>query len=224
MDQVTADQRRLAKVVNFGVLYGMSEFGLAQQSGLPQEQAGAFIRRYFDRFGTVKAYQDGILREAERSGFVTTLLGRRRYIPELTNKIYAVRAAGQRMAINHPIQGTASDIVKRAMISVQQLIEERGLRTMMLLQVHDELLFEAPRDELRAFAAELKEIMEGAMTLSVPLRVDLKAGDNWEELQPLDLDESEAAKSGTDESGSAGLAPARPCAERRPYVPEPFRA
>ncbi|MDP8925129.1 MAG: DNA polymerase I, partial [Chloroflexota bacterium] len=190
MDQVTPDQRRLAKVVNFGVLYGMSEFGLSQQSGLRQEQAGAFIRRYFDRFGTVKAYQDGILREAERKGYVTTLLGRRRYIPELSNKIYAVRAAGQRQAINHPIQGTASDIVKTAMIRVQQLIDQRGLKTMMVLQVHDELLFEAPRDELREFAAELKAIMEGATELSVPLRVELKTGDNWEELHPLDLGEA----------------------------------
>jgi len=187
LDEVTADQRRLAKIVNFGVLYGMSEFGLAQQSGLPQDQAGAFIRRYFEQFATVKAYQDGILREAETTGYVTTLLGRRRYIPELSNKIHAVRAAGQRQAINHPIQGTASDIVKKAMIRVQRYIEERELKMLMVLQVHDELLFEAPRGELEAFAAELKSIMESAMTLAVPLRVEMKVGDNWEEMQPLQV-------------------------------------
>jgi DNA polymerase-1 len=191
IDRVTSDQRRLAKIVNFGVLYGMSEYGLSQQSGLPPEQAGQFIKRYFDRFGTVKAYQDTILREAEERGYVTTLMERRRYIPELTNKIYSVRAAGQRMAINHPIQGTASDIVKIAMIGVQRLIEERFPRTMMVLQVHDELLFEIPREDLMPFARALCPIMQGAMSLSVPLVVELRSGDNWEELKHLEVGEAE---------------------------------
>ncbi len=185
IQEVTSDQRRLAKVVNFGVLYGMSEYGLSQQSGLPQEQAGAFIKRYFDEFGTVKAYQDQILREAEERGFVTTLLERRRYIPELTSKIYSVRNAGQRMAINHPIQGTASDIVKIAMIRVERMIEEKFPRTLMVLQVHDELVFEIYRDDLEGFARELVPIMRGAMSLAVPLDVELRCGDNWEELKHL---------------------------------------
>jgi len=184
IQDVTADMRRLAKIVNFGVLYGMSEFGLSQQTGLPPEQAGAFIRRYFERFDTVKAYQEGILREAEQRGYVTTLLGRRRYIPELSNKVYAVRAAGQRMAINHPIQGTASDIVKTAMIQVQRFIDEHSPGTLMVLQVHDELLFEIQRHQLDALLPNLCQIMEGATTLSVPLQVDLKVGPNWEEMQP----------------------------------------
>jgi len=191
--EVTSDQRRLAKVVNFGVLYGMSEYGLSQQSGLPQEQAGAFIKRYFDRFGTVKAYQDNLLAEATERGYVTTLLERRRYIPELTSKIYNVRAAGQRMAINHPIQGTASDIVKIAMMRVQQLIEDRYPRTLMVLQVHDELLFEIQRDDLMAFSQELRPIMRDAMSLAVPLDVELRSGDNWEELKHLDVPEVEPA-------------------------------
>jgi len=187
INEVTSDQRRLAKVVNFGVLYGMSEYGLSQQSGLPPEQAGAFIRRYFDEFGTVKAYQDTILREAEQRGYVTTLLERRRYIPELNSKIRTVRNAGERMAINHPIQGTASDIVKIAMVQVQQMIDERFPRTKMELQVHDELLFEIYRDDVEAFAQALVPIMRSAMKLVVPLDVELRAGDNWEELKHLDV-------------------------------------
>jgi DNA polymerase-1 len=186
--EVTSDQRRLAKVVNFGVLYGMSEYGLSQQSGLPPEQAGAFIKRYFDEFGTVKAYQDQILREAEERGYVTTLLDRRRYIPELTSKIHNVRNAGQRMAINHPIQGTASDIVKIAMIRVEQMIEEQFPRTLMELQVHDELVFEIYRDDLEPFARALVPIMRDAMKLAVPLDVELRCGDNWEELKHLSVD------------------------------------
>ncbi len=185
IDQVTADMRRVAKVVNFGVLYGMSEYGLSQQIGLPPEQAGSFIRRYFEQFATVKAYQDSVLRQAEQHGFVTTLLGRRRYIPELKSPVYAVRSAGQRMAINHPIQGTASDIVKIAMVRVQRLLEEWGMRSLMMLQVHDELLFESPRDEVDALAPTLCEIMEAAMQLDAPLKVDLKIGDNWEEMAGL---------------------------------------
>jgi len=188
IQEVTSDQRRLAKVVNFGVLYGMSEYGLSQQSGLPPEQAGQFIKRYFDEFGTVKAYQDNLLHEAEQRGYVTTLLERRRYIPELNSKIYAVRQAGYRQAINHPIQGTASDIVKIAMIRVQRLIEERYPRTLMVLQVHDELLFEIPRDDLIPFARDLRPIMRDAMQLAVPLDIELRSGNNWEELKHLDLE------------------------------------
>ncbi|MCC6173756.1 MAG: DNA polymerase I [Chloroflexi bacterium] len=188
IDQVTSDQRRLAKTVNFGVLYGMTEYGLSQQSGLPVEQAARFIKQYFERFGTVKAFQDSILRDAEERGYVTTLLGRRRYIPELKNKIWAVRASGQRQAVNHPAQGTASDIIKIAMIGVERFIDEHDLKTTMVLQVHDELVFETPRGELIPFARELRRIMQGAMTLIVPLLVELRAGDNWEDLSHLDVD------------------------------------
>jgi DNA polymerase-1 len=201
--EVTPDQRRLAKIVNFGVLYGMSEYGLSQQSGLPPEQAGQFIKRYFDRFGTVKAYQDNLLHEAESRGFVTTLLERRRYIPELTSKIYNVRQAGQRQAINHPIQGTASDIVKIAMIGVQQLIEEKYPLTMMILQVHDELLFEIHRDDLDGFARDLCPILQSAMSLAVPLVVELRVGDNWEELKPLKVAEPVGSRQEAMGSGAA---------------------
>jgi DNA polymerase-1 len=200
IQDVTSDQRRLAKIVNFGVLYGMSEYGLAQQSGLPPAEAGQFIKRYFDRFGTVKAFQDNLLHEAEGRGFVTTLLERRRYIPELSSKIYNVRQAGVRQAINHPIQGTASDIVKIAMIGVERLIEEKYPRTMMVLQVHDELLFEIYRDDLDGFARDLCPIMQDAMKLTVPLVVELRAGDNWEELKHISV--AEPAGSETSAVGS----------------------
>ena len=218
IEQVTPDMRRLAKVVNFGVLYGMSEFGLSQQSGLPPEQAGAFIRRYFERFRTIKAYQDGVLREAEERGYVTTLLGRRRYIPELKNNVHAVRAAGQRMAINHPIQGTASDIVKIAMIRVQRWLDELPPGPLMVLQVHDELVFEVPRGDVGAIAEQLRPIMEGATTLSVPLNVELKAGDNWEELRPVDAGSQESGV-GSQEPG-VGDEPTPPAPGSRLPTPD----
>jgi DNA polymerase-1 len=185
IEKVDPDMRRFAKVVNFGLIYGMSEYGLSQQSGLPPETAAAFIRGYFERFPSVKVYQEGLLEQAAKDGYVSTLLGRRRYIPELKSPIYAVRQAGQRMAVNHPIQGSQADIIKLAMIEVHRELAAAGMRTMMILQVHDELVFEADRGELAAFAPRLREIMESAMELSIPVRVDMKVGDNWEEMRPL---------------------------------------
>jgi DNA polymerase I len=184
--EVTPDMRRFAKVVNFGVLYGMSEFGLASRADLPAAEAASFISRYFERFGTVKAYQDWIIREAERKGYVETLLGRRRYMPELKSRIHNVRQGAIRAAVNHPIQGAASDIMKIAMIRVHDFIRERGLKTRLILQVHDELVFETPEDELMSFKDDLRRIMMGAMELKVPLDVELKAGPNWDSLVPLD--------------------------------------
>ncbi|MCC7105563.1 MAG: DNA polymerase I [Chloroflexi bacterium] len=184
---VNTDMRRFAKIVNFGVLYGMSEYGLASRTDLPAAEAAAFIKRYFDRFGTVKEYQERIVRAGEQQGYVSTFLGRRRPMPELKSKIYSVRQAGVRMAVNHPIQGAASDIMKIAMIQVQQHIEEQGLRTRMLLQVHDELVFESPEREVESFGAALREIMRTAVTLRVPLDVELKVGENWEAMTGLQV-------------------------------------
>jgi len=127
----------------------------------------------------VKAYQDGLLHDAERNGYVTTLLGRRRYIPELSNKIYAVRAAGQRQAINHPIQGTASDIVKIAMLKVDDALRSKNFAARMVMQVHDELLIEAPEQEAAQVVALLKREMESAVELDVPLEVEAGTGGNW---------------------------------------------
>jgi DNA polymerase-1 len=185
-EEVTPDMRRFAKVVNFGVLYGMSEFGLASRSELPQAEAAGFIQRYFERFGTVKEYQDRIIRIARQTGYVETLLKRRRYVPDLKSSVHAVRQAAIRAAINHPIQGAASDIMKLAMIAVHQHLESSGLKTRMILQVHDELVFETPEEEIASFAEDLRRIMMGAMELRVPLTVELKVGPNWEEMGPLE--------------------------------------
>lgn len=179
LEQVTRDMRALAKTANFAIIYGVSPFGFAEQTGLSQHEAAAFIKRYFERFQGVAAYQKRLIQEARAAGSVSTLLGRRRTIPELLSNVYAVRAAGERMAINAPVQGTAADIIKIAMIRLYALMRERAMQSRMLLQVHDELLFEAPDDELDELKATAKEIMEGAMELSVPLVVDLKVAENW---------------------------------------------
>jgi DNA polymerase-1 len=185
LDQVTPDMRRFAKVVNFGLIYGMSEYGLASRAELPAEVANTFIQRYFERFGTVKQYQDRLIEEARRKGYVETMFKRRRYTPDLNSPIYNVRQAAMRQAINHPIQGTASDIMKIAMIRVHDLIRERGWKASILLQVHDELVFELPESEVGVFADEVRRTMSEAVELKVPLDVEVKAGTNWEEMSPL---------------------------------------
>lgn len=179
LQEVTRDMRGLAKTANFAIIYGVSPFGFAEQTGLSQHDAADFIRRYFDRFRGVEAFQKRLIHEARGTGSVSTLLGRRRIIPELMSSVYAVRAAGERMAINAPVQGTASDIIKIAMVRLYARMREQEMRSRMLLQVHDELLFEAPDDELDELQAAAKEIMEGAMELCVPLVVDLKVAENW---------------------------------------------
>ncbi len=179
IEEVTPDQRRLAKTANFAIIYGISPFGFAEQTGLSQQQSADFIRRYFEKFRGVEAFQKRLLAEARTTGYVMTLLGRRRTIPELKSPVHGVRAAGERMAINAPVQGTASDIIKIAMVRLHAHMTEQRMRARMLLQVHDELLFEVPDDELDALKAAAKEIMEGAMTLSVPLLVELRAAENW---------------------------------------------
>jgi DNA polymerase-1 len=186
-DTVTSDHRRVAKMVNYGVLYGMSDFGLAERTGLPSADASGFIQRYFQRFDTVKAFQDRVIHKAEHDGYAETLLGRRRYIPEIRSRIFGVRQAALRQIINAPIQGSASDIVKVAMIHVADLLRHEAPQVRMLLQVHDELLFEGPEEELRHIAPRLVEIMAGAIEMKARLHVDLKMGPNWEDMKPLQL-------------------------------------
>ena len=177
--QVTAEMRREAKVINFGILYGMSAYGLSQQLGVEPKVAQAYIDEYFKKYAKVKAYVESGLKEARERGYVTTLLNRRRYLPDLRSPASPVRQASERMAINSPIQGTAADIIKVAMIHIQDRIESSGLSTKMIMQVHDELVFEAPSEELlRVFPLVQKE-METVVTLSVPLRVSIHAGKNW---------------------------------------------
>jgi len=187
-ESVTSDHRRVAKMVNYGVLYGMSDYGLAERTGLPSADASGFIQRYFQRFDTVKAFQDKVIGKAEDEGYAETLLGRRRYVPEVRSRIYGVRQAALRQIINAPIQGSASDIVKIAMIRVHKFLKDEAPTVHMLLQVHDELLFEGPEDELRRVAPQLVEIMGGAYDMAARLHVDLKQGPNWEDMLPLHLE------------------------------------
>jgi DNA polymerase I len=184
-ESVTAEHRRVAKMVNYGVLYGMSDYGLADRTGLPSAEASGFIRRYFERFGTVKAFQDNVIRNAEKLGYAETLLGRRRYFPEISSHLFAVRSAAIRATINAPIQGSASDIVKIAMIRVAEFLNREAPAVRMLLQVHDELLLEGPEADLLRIVEPLCEIMVGAIEMKARLHVDLKIGPNWEDMHPL---------------------------------------
>ena len=182
ISDVTPSERRIAKTVNFGVLYGMSDYGLARDTSLSRKDAAMFIASYFNKYGAVKEFFEKVKKEAEERGYVSTLLGRRRYIPEIRANNKQLRQAAERMAVNMPIQGTAADIIKIAMINLHRLLEDRGLRSRMILQVHDELLFECPLDELEVLALEVKRIMESAMVLNVPLVVELKRGSNWDDM------------------------------------------
>jgi DNA polymerase I len=181
-DGVTADMRRLAKVVNFGILYGLSGFGLSQAVSIGRAEAQKFIDDYFASHPRVRAYIDRVVGEGRAQGYVTTLLGRRRYLPELGARNPVARNAAERMAANAPIQGTASDIIKLAMVRLAPVLAERGLRSRMVLQVHDELLLEVPDGETKAARQLLPEVMESVVTLAVPLRVDVKEGRDWAEV------------------------------------------
>lgn len=182
-DKVTPDMRRLAKVVNFGVIYGMSEYGLEQATDLSRQEAAAFIKSYFEKHAGVRQYVNSIKSQAVEKGYVQTVLGRRRYLPEITSSNYQVRQAAERMAVNMPVQGTAADIMKLAMIKVQREMDARRLRSKMILQVHDELLFEVPSGEIETMKQLVKEIMPRAMEFSVPLKVDVKIAPNWGEME-----------------------------------------
>ena len=181
-EAVTSEMRRLAKVVNFGILYGLSGFGLSQAVSIGRAEAQRFIDDYFATHPRVRAYIDRVVAEGRAQGYVTTLLGRRRYLPELGARNPVARNAAERMAANAPIQGTASDIIKLAMVRLGPALAARGLRSRMLLQVHDELLLEVPEAETAAVRALLPEVMEAVVTLAVPLRVDVKEGRDWAEV------------------------------------------
>ncbi len=185
LEEVTPEMRRLAKAVNFGLSYGQTAYGLAQTTGLTQAEAEDFIRAYFERFPKVREYIDCTKALATRQGYVETLLGRRRYFPELqpgSRATHSVRQAAERMAINAPIQGTAADIINIATIRLHRTLHERGLRAQMILQVHDELVVEAPDEEVATIALLMREVMENAFQLKAPLKADLKVGQNWEEM------------------------------------------
>ncbi len=191
ISQVTKEQRAVAKMMNFATSYGVSAFGLAQRTGLSQAEAAQFMERYFATYPGVKKYLDETRAFARQHGYVETLLGRRRYFPVLKttatgSQAYAIRQAAERAAINHPIQGTAADIIKIAMVRLFRALTDGGFRARMILQVHDELVLEVPEPELTAVSQLVKTTMEGAYPLKAPLRVDLEAGPNWFELTSVE--------------------------------------
>lgn len=178
---VSADQRRQAKTINFGIIYGMGALRLARSLSIPTKTAQTYIAQYFARYQRIKSYMDGILVEARARGYVTTLLGRRRYVPDLHSKNPQMASAAERAAINTPIQGTAADLIKMAMVEIDRRFTQEKLRARMLLQVHDELLFEVPDQEVERVKKLVREVMEGVMSLCVPLRVDIGTGRSWAE-------------------------------------------
>ncbi|HVB52787.1 MAG TPA: DNA polymerase I [Candidatus Acidoferrales bacterium] len=184
-EQVSADQRRMAKVVNFGILYGLSSYGLSRDLGIATDVADDFIRRYFATYAGVQGYLETVREGARRQGYVSTILGRRRYLTDINSTNRQIREASERMAINMPIQGSAADIMKLGMIRTAQALGASGIPARMLLQVHDELVFEAPASAVREVAELAVAGMAGAIELSVPLVVDLKCGPNWRDLSPL---------------------------------------
>ncbi len=183
LESIKADQRRMAKTINFGIIYGISPFGLSESLNITKLEANKLIEDYFNRHPSVKEYIEKTIREARLKGYVTTLLGRRRHIPNINSDNIALRQQAERIAINTPIQGTAADLIKKAMISISENIKLQGFKTKMLLQIHDELLFEVPENELENIKNIVKVQMENALQLDIPLVVDLKIGKNWAEVK-----------------------------------------
>ena len=181
LDDVSADQRRSAKAINFGLMYGMSAFGLGKQLGIMRGQAQEYINLYFDRYPGVKAYMDNTREIASKQGYVETVFGRRLYLPEINARNAQRRQYAERSAINAPMQGTAADIIKRAMIKVHEWLATDDAGGRMIMQVHDELVFEVDEDKIDTFRVRVTDIMCAAADLSVPLKVDIGVGTNWDE-------------------------------------------
>jgi DNA polymerase-1 len=176
---ITPDARRDAKAVNFGIVYGISGFGLAQQLGIPRAEAEKYIKNYFARYAGVRTFIDRTIAEVRQTSVTRTMFGRERPIPDINSRNANARGFAERTAVNSPLQGTAADLIKLAMVRIDRLLTEGGYCSAMLLQVHDELVFECPPEELDAVSALVKKEMEGACALKVPLLVDIGVGDNW---------------------------------------------
>jgi len=179
VEDVTSDMRRKAKTINFGVIYGMSAFGMSERLGISRGEAKEFIDGYFENFKGVKEYMENAMAHAREKGYVETLMHRRRYLPDINSKNGNVRGFAERNAVNAPIQGTAADIIKIAMVKIDERLQREGLKAEMILQVHDELNFNCPPEEVERLSAIIREEMEGAYTLKVPLKVDIGVGENW---------------------------------------------
>ncbi len=182
---VNDEMRDRAKRVNFGIVYGLTSYGLSRDMGVSFEEAQSFIDAYFSRYPGVKDYIDKQIKRAQKEGFVTTILGRRRYIPEINSKNQSVRQFAERQAVNTPIQGSASVLIKLAMIDINKEIKKKELKSKMVLQIHDELLFDLPKDELQALTGLARERMENVLKLDVPMRVDIKKGHNWLNMEEI---------------------------------------
>ena len=180
-DEVTPLQRRNAKAVNFGIVYGISSFGLSQDLSITRKEAADYIEKYFATYPKIKSYLDGEVEKAKTDGYSLTMFGRRRPVPELKSSNFMQRSFGERIAMNSPIQGTAADIIKIAMIRVNQALRKENLRSRLVLQVHDELLIETAKEEVEQVSAILEREMRQAAVLSVPLEVDMHTGENWYE-------------------------------------------
>jgi DNA polymerase-1 len=180
-----ADVRRRAKAINFGIIYGISAFGLAAQLGIDRSEAGAYIKKYFERFPGIRDYMDQTREDCRRDGYVTTLFDRKCHYPDIKASNPSIRSFNERAAINARLQGSAADIIRRAMIRIEPALDDAKLKAQMLLQVHDELIFEVPEKEVKDTIAIVKEVMESAphpaLALNVPLQVDARAADNWDE-------------------------------------------
>ena len=177
--EVTKDQRRQAKTANFGIMYGISSFGLAQRLGIPRTDAKNLIEDYYRTFPGIRTYIDSVIAQAREKGYVETLFGRRRYLPDINSKNFTVRSLAERNAVNAPIQGSSADIIKLAMIAVDRRLKEDGYRSRMVLQIHDELLFDVYEDEREALMRMVVEQMQNVCKLAVPVVVDCNAGKNW---------------------------------------------
>ena len=181
VDQVSSEQRRYAKVINFGLIYGMSAYGLARNLGIDNTAAKNYIERYFARFAGVKRYMDDTRAQAKAQGYVETVFGRRLYLPEIQSSNGQRRAGAERAAINAPMQGTAADLIKLSMVKVQQVLDAEQRATKMIMQVHDELVFEVPADEVEWLKVEIPRLMAGVAALKVPLLAEIGTGPNWDQ-------------------------------------------
>jgi DNA polymerase-1 len=179
LDEVTKDQRSAAKAVNFGIIYGQSAFGLAQNLGISRTEAKQIIDSYFAQYPMIKTYMEQAVKNARENGYVETIMQRRRYLPDINSANAVVRGFAERNAINAPIQGSAADIVKLAMVAVDKAMSEAGVQSKMLLQVHDELVFDVHKDEHEIMQQLVKQAMEGAVQLAVPMEVEMELADNW---------------------------------------------
>ena len=179
--------RRIAKIMNFGVIYGLSPYGISQQTGLTPDQGKIFTETYFNEFPGILKYIEDTKSMVKENGYTQTILGKRRYLPEIHSKDFRIRASAERMAVNMPIQGTAAEIIKLAMINIQKELLEQNLESIITIQVHDELIFEVPKNELVEMANLATKIMSTSLKLLVPLEIDIKSGINWGEMTPINV-------------------------------------